>query len=291
MRKLSTTFRDALQHGFLKALTETVRHDKDLDLQIRHNYINIYYKGHALLKLMEKHPTHYAITIHSAFTQGVPLLPLIDDATTHTFVHAIPQLKANIIQYRTSSLELEYEQLFIRANNREARNTVEYFLIDRQYVMGNARFDLTGLFWDRTQRKPYQTVTPCLMEVKFALNTDIRTIHRQIDRYYQYVKHHSHAIAAEMETLFHQKLALGLYQQEQQRLEMMKTLRIAPHIDDFQFLIILVDYNPNSQLFPKAAREQLPFASQIRIFSSGFAMWKENINHISLDTKQANNPV
>ena len=57
------------------------------------------------------------------------------------------------------------------------------------------------------------------------------------------------------------------------RLEAMKTLTFARKIDQFQFVVILVDYNPKSKLFGRNQLAALPFANQVRIFRSGFAMW------------------
>ncbi|MBP1467453.1 hypothetical protein EYB53_017195 [Candidatus Chloroploca sp. M-50] len=277
MRQLSDTFKNTLQHGFLRGLTTTVQQDKDLDLHIRDNYINVYYKGNALLKLTEKQKTRYQVEIHAKFLEKSPIPDLIDEDTTQHFLTQIPRLKAAISQHGKSSLEIEYEQLIIRANNREPRNTVEYFIVDRQYAINDARFDLTGIFWSRTHRKIGQQVNPCLMEVKFALNTDIKEIHLQIQQYYHYIKHKSMHISKEIETLFHQKLDLGLYEQGDERLKMMRTLTVSPNIDDFYFLIILVDYNPYSKLLPIEELKRLSFSNQIRIQYSGFAMWERNI--------------
>jgi len=63
-------------------------------------------------------------------------------------------------------------------------------------------------------------------------------------------------------------------------LEVMKTLTVSPDIDDFYFLIILVDYNPYSKLFPTEGLKDLSFSKQIRILYSGFAMWERNIKSL-----------
>ena len=54
MRQLPATFMHALTDGFLRGITRLVRIDHDLDLEIRDNYLNIYYKGNSLLRLAEK---------------------------------------------------------------------------------------------------------------------------------------------------------------------------------------------------------------------------------------------
>ena len=50
MRELSETFINCLKSGFLSSITEKVKTDQDLDLEIREDYVNVYYKGNSLLK-------------------------------------------------------------------------------------------------------------------------------------------------------------------------------------------------------------------------------------------------
>ncbi len=49
MHGLSPSFMADLQSGLLLGMLQQVRADKDLDLHIRDNYLNIYYKGNSLL--------------------------------------------------------------------------------------------------------------------------------------------------------------------------------------------------------------------------------------------------
>ena len=56
MRKLSDRFLQDLKSGFLSGLMARVHQDRDLDLEIRQDYLNIYYKGNSLLKLDQVRP-------------------------------------------------------------------------------------------------------------------------------------------------------------------------------------------------------------------------------------------
>lgn len=134
MRKLSDTFLYELKDGFLSTLISKVREDHDLDLQIRDNYINIYYKGNSLLKLGPPKGNNYRVAVHQKFSVGLDFTNLVKEETTQSFAEMIPAIKENIILHGKSSLELEYEQMIIRANNYEPRNNSEYFIVDRQYV-------------------------------------------------------------------------------------------------------------------------------------------------------------
>lgn len=274
MHKLSDTFIAILQHGFLVGLLAQVVADKDLDLHFRNSYINIYYKGNSLLKLSET-SSGYIVEVHEKFQRGLSLPHILTPETIDTFLSLLPHLKDNIVRYGQSSLEVEYEQLIIRANNLEVRNNTEYYILDRQYALGRDRFDLIGFYWPRDKRRRGQEVVPCFLEVKFALNTDIKAIHDQLERYYTTATTYASQFAEECQWMLSQKLELGLFKQSKERLEAMKTLRVSSDSQQFQFVIVLVDYNPHSTHLNIEKLQQLAFASQIKIFRSGFAMWHD----------------
>jgi len=281
MRTLSKTFLHCLKSGFLSEITERVKCDHDLSLEIRDSYINVYFKGNSLLKLIDTGSLLcYKAEIHRKFLEGVNISLDFTEETTPEFVKNIPFLKENIIKHGQHSLELEYEQMIIRANNYEKRNNTEYFIVDRQYTVKEGRFDLTGFYWAREARRRNQKVPVCLMEIKFALNPDIQEVHEQLARYYGPIKNNAAAIAEEMETVFKQKLDLKLYDQSPERIDAMKTLTFSRDIKDFQFILVLVDYNQNSSLLALEKVKQLPFADQVRVFYSGFGMWRQNVSSI-----------
>ena len=115
------------------------------------------------------------------------------------------------------------------------------------------------------------------MEIKYALNQDIQNLHEQIDRYYQAINENPTGFAEEAESIFRQKLKLGLFNHPANRIEAMKTLKFSTDIDDFQFIIILIDYNPYSSHLNLKKVAELPYAGQIKIMHSGFAMWEKNL--------------
>jgi hypothetical protein len=286
MRKLSDTFIYELKEGFLAGITQITTEDHDLNLEIRDNKITLYYKGHGLLNLAESNKLHYRVDINKKFTGGVDLPHYLNDIdSTNHFIKYIPILKQNIIKIGKHSLEMEYEQMVIRANNYEPKNSSEYFIIDRQYAVDKSRFDLTGFYWKSRGRNKNQVVDMCLMEVKFGLNTDINEVHQQLERYYEDIKPRAASIAEEGETILKQKLELGLYDQSADRLEAMKTLCFSRDISHFQFILLLVDFNPYSKILNLDNLKSLPFASQVRIFYSGFAMWHQNIKPIIDETR------
>ena len=71
-RVIDNTFRCDLKEGKLKGLTNVVRDSKDLILCFRGSYINVYYKGHNLLKI-DKKQNGYNISFnfnHAKFTSN-----------------------------------------------------------------------------------------------------------------------------------------------------------------------------------------------------------------------------
>ena len=281
MRKLSDKFFECLKFGFLSGLTEIVKSDPHLNLEIRDSYINIYFKGNSLLKLTQTKAPNYKAEIHKKFLEGLAFPLDFSENNIGQFISSVPLLKENIIKYGKRSLEVEYEQMIIRANNFESHNNSEYFIVDRQYTTKEGRFDLTGIFWDRKKRRSNQEVPVCLMEIKFALNSDIKEVHDQLACYYESIKSHAVEIASEMQVVFRQKIELGLYHQPTDRLNALKTLTFSKNIDQFQFILIFVDYNQNSKLLDYHNLSTLPFANQIKIFKSGFAMWQQNVKSLS----------
>jgi hypothetical protein len=281
MRGLSDTFLTCLKTGFLSGITEDVKRDQDLNLEIRDSYINIYYKGNSLLKLDETKSFRYKAEISPKFVEGINIPIFFTEANIDRFIREIPNIKQNIVKLGKRSLEIEYEQMIIRANNFEPRNNSEYFIVDRQYVDPAGRFDLTGIFWEMHHRKRNQEVPVCLMELKFALNSDIKEVHDQLSRYYTAIKPRAAEIAVEMQKVFRQKLELGLYRQSEDRLDALKTLSFSKNIEQFQFILVLVDYNQNSSMLHLANLANLPFANQIKIYRCGFAMWERDMEPLS----------
>ncbi len=281
MHKLSETFLRCLKSGFLSDITENVKRDHDLNLEIRDAYINVYYKGNSLLKLVEARSLlHYKAQIDKKFLEGVKISLDFTESSVPQFVKNIPLIKENIVKVGKHSLELEYEQVIIRANNYEHRNNTEYFIVDKQYTVKEGRFDLTGIYWKRVPRRKNQEVPVCLMEIKFGLNPDIREIHNQLARYYAAINNNAAQFAEDMESVFKQKLVLGLYYKPVKLINAMKTLTFSRDIKDFQFILVFVDYNENSTILNLDSIKNLPFADQIKVFYTGFGMWDHNVKII-----------
>ncbi len=285
MRTLDKKFIIELKEGgLLRPIVETVITDISLDFEIRDGYINIYYKGNSVLKLNE----NGTYEIHEKFLDGTGLTKTVFSAKSdvNDYLSVLPTIKKNVINVKSErpTLEIEYEQLLIRSNNLNKNVNSEIFLTDRQYAdnINNSRFDLSGFYWGRNNRKRNQIVPLTFIEVKYSLNPDIKEIDQQIDKYYNVVKSNISDIAIETEYLKNLKIDLGLINQSKDRLDALKTLKISDKIEDVKFIIALIDYNPHSGLFDntKFKLKALSYNSQIEVFNCGFAIWNDYLTKI-----------
>lgn len=279
----------ALSHSFLHELNpkedgrygnlvKRVRCDKDLDLEFRGNYINVYYHGHSILSLRQ----NGAIGIHKAFTAG-GLHRLPEKITSvEKYIELLPLLKDNVSCHvkegqqgrktSKSNRELEFEQLLIRANNREITCNSDYIILDRQYRLPNGRrIDLMALRYS-SGGKPKGNLS--IIEVKYAQNRDIQDIKSQVEAYGHYLQDHLEDISQDMQHVLRQKLALGLISRSPDRLKWFQedTFAINLDIESTEILVYLIDYNPRSKLIAKAAKPSFP--GRVRYAYGGLALWQ-----------------
>ncbi len=290
MRALSPKFLHDLnpeEVGKYGELIKRVRRDKDLDLEFRGNYINIYYQGHSILLLRQ----NGALEIDKAFTEdGLHKLPeKIPDVDS--YINLLPYLKDNISchfkeneegkRISKNNRELEFEQLLIRANNREISYNSEYIILDRQYRLPDGkRWDLIALRYSSGGKpKGYLSI----IEVKYAQNPDIQDIKSQIEAYGQYFKDHLKDISSDMEKVFKQKLELGLISRTPRRLKWLKdeAFEMNQDIESTEMIVYLIDYNPKSKLIDKAEKPQFP--GKIKYAYGGLALWRDNLSDFGGD--------
>lgn len=279
----SFTDTTALYHPIL----EYVIKDSDLDLQIRNDgkkdYINIYYKGNSILKLN----SDSSYNINKKFVANTKLNAsgkLINNNDVADYLINLPILKSNVllVKNKRPSLEIEFEQLFVRVNNMIHSVNSEYYITDRQFAdaKNKLRFDLTGIYWSRKNRSKNRKSSLAFFELKYSNNPDIKDIDKQISKYYNYISQNIDDLAKETESLLKTKTNFGLLKQNNERLNALKTLSVSKDINDVVIIIVLIDYNPHSTKFDINKLKVLPFRNQIRLFKTGFAVWERNLDKI-----------
>jgi len=287
-RALSDGFITKLKGGIYRSIVERVRLDKDLDMEFRGTYINIYFQGHSILNLKQSG----SITIDKKFLRDVEekvptALKTEEDVTT--YLKLLPIIKDNVtycpvdVGSRSSkSRELEFEQLLIRANNLESRNNSEYIILDRQYVVNSGvdRWDLVALRWPIEKRgRPNQEGYLSVIEVKYAQNPDIQDIKGQVERYACYLEGHLTEICQDMKNILEQKLDLGLLEKTEGQIKRLRKLPIVPDIAETEVIIYLIDYNSNSSLRDRAEKAGKPdFRGKVHVALGGLALWQSNLS-------------
>lgn len=285
-RALSEDFLRKLKEGIYHPLVQRVRQDKDLDMEFRGTYINVYYQGHNLLNLKK----NGSVTIDNKFQRDIEeQIPKIFRTSENldTYLKLLPKIKDNVAYspqetgVRSSkSRELEFEQLLIRANNLESRNNSEYIILDRQYVVnrGIDRWDLVALRWPIEKRgRPYQEGYLSVIEVKYAQNPDIQNIKKQVERYARYLEANLPNICDDMKNILDQKLDLNLLAKTDGQIKRLRKLPIVPDILETEVIIYLIDYNNNSSLLERAKDVGKPdFKGRVRVAFGGLALWQSS---------------
>lgn len=285
-RALSEDFSRKLKEGIYHPLVQRVRQDKDLDMEFRGTYINVYYQGHNILNLKK----NGSVAIDNKFRRDIEeQIPKVFRTSENldTYLKLLPKIKDNVAyspqatSVRSSkSRELEFEQLLIRTNNLESRNNSEYIILDRQYVVnrGKDRWDLVALRWPIEKRgRPYQEGYLSVIEVKYAQNPDIQNIKNQVERYARYLKTNLPDICDDMKNILDQKLDLDLLAKTDGQIKRLRKLPIVPDILETEIIIYLIDYNNNSLLLERAKVVGKPeFKGRVRVAFGGLALWQSS---------------
>jgi len=287
-RALSNEFIRRLKDGIYRPIVERVRLDKDLDMEFRGTYINIYFQGHSILNLKQSG----SFSIDKKFLRGVEgRVPtaLKTEKNVSTYLELLPIIKDNVTycpvgvgSKPSKSRELEFEQLLIRANNLESRNNSEYIILDRQYVVNSGvdRWDLVALRWPLERRgRPQQEGYLSVIEVKYAQNPDIQDIKSQVERYAGYLEGHLTEICEDMKIILEQKLDLGLLEKTEGQINRLRKLPIVPNVAETEVIIYLIDYNRNSSLKDRAEKAGKPdFRGKVHVALGGLALWQSNLS-------------
>lgn len=250
-RGLTRFFVDDLRGGLLHPLLKAaLLHE--LDLQIRDEYISLYYQGLSVLKLMRmSRDGKYRAKVHLKYLGGMRLSgersrdnryvefdatsPFIDD-----YAQRLAGLTANAAKHRTD--ERDAEQSLVRSTlNPDSPITI----LDRQVQVHGIRkrADIIGITRDAEPRL-------ILGEVKAGLNNDIQHLLSQLRPYYDVLAGTNGRLKEEIACAYRnvvmQKQQLGVLPQH------VAFPSGSPHVE---CLVILCDYCSRSQLFDRA-REQ-----------------------------------
>lgn len=204
-RLLSPSMMNAFKSGTLAPLLEVVHRDRDLILDIRDDKADIYCKGQVVVHVEPSSGGTYVLSADKAFWERTTRVVASIAETQHFVADELPHIKQRIAEHRKSprggGLEIEFEQLMIRANTQEPGLNTEYFAIDRQVLVGNGgeRIDVLGVCWPRGDRAGSTALSPALIEVKYGLKGGVDGLVGQLERYYRAMAERAEAVAVEAE--------------------------------------------------------------------------------------------
>ena len=292
VRGLSNDFINSLKSGILSPLLHLTKCDSTLCLEIRENYINIYYRGGNILRIEEK-----AVSFNASFDKKyldadskvinniIPtLLNSSDDV--NIWIDSIPHLKHEMDLWfgKHPKNEREFQQLMVRENNfgNSAKST-DYFICDIEYANPNGRFDLIAAHWPSspTERKNNKSLGLSFIEMKYldkAL-TDTAGLKKHIEDINEFLAKPENLsnLKDEMKVVFNQKLELGLIDNQKP-------------IESFndnkpEYILALINHDPDSSILRRELGN-LPTCqnAELKIAASnflGYGLYDQSIYNLN----------
>jgi hypothetical protein len=195
----------------------------ELDLSIREDYFNLYYRGNSLAKIVFKAKGLYQISIHNKFFYGtrannrkyfINLIPKKDYTSlvlNKDLIHPFFQKKhidefCSRIKEVNWGEEADFEQSLISDNlNRE-----DIIFIDRQITdskLRRMRMDLLALVQDKEDKYSF-----LVAEVKLGNNSELNNkVAGQLTTYVNHIKNHFSDYINCYQKQYEQKKELGLF--------------------------------------------------------------------------------
>jgi len=299
MRALNKMFMLDLISGQLKQLLQAVQLDDTLCLEIRENYINIYYRGGNLLRVKQKVNTYdyhfdFNYCIHKEYPSKYVSI-LRKNKSISDWVNSIPYIKAEMdlwFHESKNTLEREYQQVILRDNNNSSiSGDTDYFIADIEYANSEygSRFDLLGVKWlsNSAARKDNSSPVLATMELKYgdgvlSGSAGIRKHFADIDKFFSNESTRE-AIYKDTETMFNQKVELGLIQGTTKQIKINKETKP-------EFILLFANHKPVKTALLRELRQALldnpdieNYADIKIAFSSciGYGLYADNMMDIN----------
>ncbi len=162
MRKLNDIFLNDLKGGGrLFPLTDAVKSDLSLCLELRGDYVNVYYRGGNLMKVTQTGNGYSVFFDENYFKAGGQTTLPDEREGVDAWLDVLPKLKQAIDKWLGEHRkdEREFQQILLRDNNfgSIARST-DYYICDIEYQSECGRFDLIAVHWlskPATRKQPH----------------------------------------------------------------------------------------------------------------------------------------
>jgi len=259
-RGISEKFISDLKAGTLYPVLEAVLHDDTLCLEIRDNYINIYYRGGNMIRILEK-PSGYAAEFDKKYcdhktTSEKFKQQILSAKTVLEYTNLIPFLKAemDLYFYEHPKIEREIQQHILRENNRTsiAKDT-DYFIADIEYAnaQNGSRFDMLAVKWPSNSpaRKISKGLGLSIIEVKYGDNALMGTagLEKHFSDITSFLTMYPVTyICTEAQRMLNQKIELGLIQ----GLKEGTKITIGPEKKP-EFILLIANHKPASTILKR----------------------------------------
>lgn len=258
MRGLLEDFMYDLKCDKLKEFLDNVKEDDTLCLEIRENYINIYYRGGNIFRIEQcttGYKVHFDINYCSKYKD---IISQITSSDYQKWIDNIPFIKAEMDAwfYKHPKLEREYQQLVLRENNSSSiANDTDYFIADIEYANSEngSRFDLVGLKWLSTasSRKKANDICLAFIEKKYGDNALVGRagIKKHYEDLYRFLsdKDKVEYIYKEVETIFNQKIELGLIKDVNKKIKLSKNKP--------EFILLIANHKPAKSVLQREIKD------------------------------------
>ncbi len=259
MRTISENFLQNLHEkdGTLYPILEKLHRDQTLQLAIRENYVNIYYRGGNILRITEMRKGMYQAEFNQEYDKngrGLPNAPAViqNAGDSEVWVATFPQRKDLMDEYFSakSKSEREFQQLVVRENNNSpVANSSEYFITDIEAANNclGCRLDMLAVCWPASQRRRENHCRPAFIEMKYgdqALSNKAGLL-KHLQDYRTFFADHSvyQNVIAAMQSQFEQLYMLDLLHVN--RIEGHTVIQFDPECKP-EVIFILAAHNPRS---------------------------------------------
>lgn len=287
-RQISEKMLNAFLSGELSSLLEAVKKDDTLDLELRGDSVNIYYRGGSIFKIEE---------INNSFSISFDTNYCTEDSTSLSRNPSPAEAVSNLPFYKQAmdwwfhkhpKYEREFQQVIARENNNHGKisNGTDYYIADIEFADGSARFDMVALKWlsNGAVRKDTSRISLALIEVKYGDGALKGTagIEKHLDDFQAFLSDAEKVndFCRDMSLVFSQKCRLGLVDGLNERQYDVKISSLDPEV-----IFLFANHDPESKILPAVLKEvepdKYPFPILVANASyMGYGLYAEQMKQI-----------
>lgn len=287
-RQISVKMLNAFLSGELSSLLEVVKKDDTLDLELRGDSVNIYYRGGSIFKIAE---------INNSFSISFDINYCIESSTSLSGNPSPAEAVANLPFYKQAmdwwfhkhpKYEREFQQVIARENNNHGKisNGTDYYIADIEFADGNARFDMVALKWlsNGTVRRGTSRISLALIEVKYGDGALKGTagIEKHLEDFRAFLSDREKVsdFCRDMSLVFSQKCRLGLVDGLNEKQYDVKISSLDPEV-----IFLFANHDPESKILPAVLKEvepdKYPFPILVANASyMGYGLYAEQMKQI-----------